>query len=159
MKSKNKQLKVCANTERISYTGLLPAKDLFIQGVISVVPNWSESFVVVFASLMRCYFIFLFTCTLSRDLTPAVMEAAVGKLPQPWGWHICVKWKFILSCTDGPTGCYHMVAGYIDWMEYFSFLQLIVVVFWTQMLLFHSPSSSLLFTDRKQIKLATPWSI
>lgn len=31
MKSKNKQLKVCANTERISYTGLLPAKDLFIQ--------------------------------------------------------------------------------------------------------------------------------
>lgn len=40
-------------------------------------------------------------------LTPAVMEAAVGKPPQPWGWHICVKWKFILSCTDGPTGCYH----------------------------------------------------
>lgn len=159
MKSKNKQLKVCANTERISYTErcdpslLLPAKDLFIQSVISVVPNWSQSFVVVFASLMRCYFIFLFTCTLSRDLT------AVGKPPQPWGWHICVKWKFILSCTDGPTGCYHMVAGYINWMEYFSFLQLIVVVFWTQMLLFHSPLSSLLFPDRKQIKLVTPWSI
>lgn len=92
-------------------------------------------------------------------LTPAVMEAAVGKPPQPRGWHICVKWKFILSCTDGPTGCYHMVAGYINWMEYFSFLQLIVVVFWTQMLLFHSPLSSLLFPDRKQIKLVTPWSI